>query len=627
MMLSDQRNFQLIDPCMLVDMIIEGCNDKSKLVRDKISLLAPKITGLLNQDLLNHRIKEQKPMIRDTLTSSLKRSGFLKSTPEPIAKNNTKKVNTSDYEKALRILDSNPSIVKMIYLQSVVTFGEPTDLEISNLHSQLAYILDDTAARQLFSFEGIVVQQTIEKLKLANIYTKDNIIGILQLIYIRVFDTRRKVVLDAVEAYLEFLQHIMAQKDIFLDSKKDVLICLHTLIRFSIARHSYDIADGFTGLMNNDILLNEIKALLSTPGISEYETDILAFLEYSLRSLDLKTTIPRDLVILLKKLEFSHKTVVTNILQSLKSFAQYNSFVQDPELSHIFDKDTRIVEEVNFNDIRVIETLLKNSSKDHIAVFNNLEAIINGFIRFNGDLILADIYNTSTQKLSYLKISMDVSRMLSNVKGLLEKATPSTASSFVEHLIACLLKIDENKPGFDFTSSKAFSADEIIQNLNFCVLKLLEHNDPNTLFEVLIKLLDKSNKDLLDPTVMRNVVKFRGIVVKCTIKLTKAMRKFIDRLDIRRLLELFKWYFKEYKNAKEDVGLKSVKTVLNELVSIKGEDIGRYMVGIEDDTDQAFMMCISKYLGKGKKEDAMEDTGRKSKMIDSTLNRSNFSNN
>lgn len=627
-MLDQKRDHKLIDACVLVDMVIEGCTDKSKSVRDKIGVLAPKIAGLVNQDLLKQRIKEQKPVIRETLTNSLKKAGFLKPSPEPLERAKVKKVNTSsDYEKALKILDSSPAAARMVYLQSVMSFGEPTDIEISNLHSQLAYIIDEATARQLFSFEGVVFQQTIERLKLANIYTKDNIMGLFQLIYIRVFDTRRKIVLDTVESFLEFIHHAMTQKDIFIEAKKDVLICMHALVRFAVARQRYDAIANFVGLVNNDHLIKQFEALLAMPGVAEHEGDILHSLEHVLKVLDHKCQLPRGLLLQLKKLESAHRAVVTNVFQCIKPFEQYSALVEDPELSHIFEKDKHILEEINFNDIRVIDNHLRNSTKDHVAVFNNIEAIVWGFLKFNSELMLADTYNTSAQKLTYLKLSMDVSRMLSNLKGLLEKAKPSTAASFIEHLIACLLRIDENKAAFDFASNKAFSADEIIQNLNFCVLKLLEHNDPNVLFEQLLGLLDKSNKELLDPGVMRNVVKFRGIVVKCIIKLTKAIRKFVDRLDVRRLLEVFKWYFKEYKNAKEDVGLKSVKTVLNELVSLKGEEIGRYIVGIEDDTDQAFMMCISKYLGKDKKEDTLEDTGRKSKITEERFNKSNFSNN
>lgn len=626
-LLSETRDISLIDPCVLVDMVIGGCNDKSKMVRDKISLLSPRVTGFLNQDVLNQRIKEQKPIIRDTLTNSLKKAGFLKQSLEPLIKHNTKKVNTSEYEKALRILDSTPSLSKTIYLQSVLNFSEPTDIEISNLHSQLAYILDDTTARQLFSFESAMFQQTMKQMMMANIYTKENITGILQLIYIRVFDTRRKIVLDAVENYLEFLHHTMIHKNLYFDTKKDVLVCLHTILKFSLASQKFDLASIFLSLMHNDTVIKEIEYLLSTTHSVEYEDGFLKFLEQILGAIDPKTIIPRELILKLKKFEPTHKNSISNIFQSLKVLNQYNSFLEDPELSHAFDKVKNIVEEVNFNDIKVIDSFLRNSSKDNSQLQIYLDDIMLGFMKFNGDLILADNMYAGSQKLSYLKLSIDVSRMISNIKGALEKVKPSTSTSFLEQLIACLLKIDENKAAFDFVASKAFSADEIIQNLNFCVLKLLELNDPNILFELLLNLLDKSNKELLDPTVTRNAVKFRGIVVKCIIKLTKAMRKFIDRLDIRRLLELFKWYFKDYKNIKEDVGLKSVKTVLNELVSIKGEDIGKYMVGIEDDTDQAFMMCISKYLGKCKKEDATGDTERKAKMGDDRLNKSSFSNN
>lgn len=53
-----------------------------------------------------------------------------------------------------------------------------------------------------------------------------------------------------------------------------------------------------------------------------------------------------------------------------------------------------------------------------------------------------------------------------------------------------------------------------------------------------------------------------------------------------------------YKDFKDSIYMKTLKTILNELTILLGTEIYKYYENLENKNDQDFLHCINKYLDK-----------------------------
>ncbi|XP_009586985.1 protein MOR1 isoform X1 [Nicotiana tomentosiformis] len=152
----------------------------------------------------------------------------------------------------------------------------------------------------------------------------------------------------------------------------------------------------------------------------------------------------------------------------------------------------------------------------------------------------------------------------------------STLDILITELLLWLL--DERVPRMDDGS-------QLLKALNVLMLKILDNADRTSSFVVLIKLLRP-----LDPSrwpspatdeslVIRNQ-KFSDLVVKCLIKLTKVLQSTIYDVDLDRILQSIHIYLQELgmdeirrRAGADDKPLRMVKTVLHELVKLRGTAI------------------------------------------------------
>lgn len=151
-----------------------------------------------------------------------------------------------------------------------------------------------------------------------------------------------------------------------------------------------------------------------------------------------------------------------------------------------------------------------------------------------------------------------------------------TLDSLITELLLWLL--DERVPRMDDGS-------QLLKALNVLMLKILDNADRTSSFVVLINLLRP-----LDPSrwpsptsneafATRNQ-KFSDLVVKCLIKLTKVLQSTIYDVDLDRILQSIHLYLQELgmeeirrRAGADDKPLRMVKTVLHELVKLRGAAI------------------------------------------------------
>ncbi|KAL3522236.1 hypothetical protein ACH5RR_015070, partial [Cinchona calisaya] len=161
-------------------------------------------------------------------------------------------------------------------------------------------------------------------------------------------------------------------------------------------------------------------------------------------------------------------------------------------------------------------------------------------------------------------------------KRLAHAVKESTLDSLITELLLWLL--DERVPRMDDGS-------QLLKALNVLMLKILDNADRTSSFVVLINLLRP-----LDPSrwpspavneslAIRNQ-KFSDLVVKCLIKLTKVLQSTIYEVDLDRILQSIHLYLQELgmeeirkRAGADDKPLRMVKTVLHELVKLRGTAI------------------------------------------------------
>lgn len=162
------------------------------------------------------------------------------------------------------------------------------------------------------------------------------------------------------------------------------------------------------------------------------------------------------------------------------------------------------------------------------------------------------------------------------IKKVSYRVKTDTLQNLITELLLWLL--DERVPLVDDGS-------QLLKALNVLMLKILENADRTSAFVVLIRLLQPVDPSRWpspasrDVDVIRNH-KFSDLVVKCLIKLTKVLQNTIFEVDLDQLLESIHQYLEELgmeeirrRAGADDKPLRMVKTVLHELVKLRGTAI------------------------------------------------------
>jgi len=149
-------------------------------------------------------------------------------------------------------------------------------------------------------------------------------------------------------------------------------------------------------------------------------------------------------------------------------------------------------------------------------------------------------------------------------KEIMKEVTEDKVNKLAEQLLTRLLienldKIGQNKEG-----------ELILKNLNSSMLRMLENCNHTYIFCVLFTLLKNKKDDASMP-------KLAGLIIKCLLKLSKIMDKLIDKLDLAKFLVAIHEYLvvidHDNKSQNDDLGIRIVKTLVNEVVKLRKEAI------------------------------------------------------
>ncbi|KAL6614281.1 hypothetical protein ACP70R_036551 [Stipagrostis hirtigluma subsp. patula] len=174
------------------------------------------------------------------------------------------------------------------------------------------------------------------------------------------------------------------------------------------------------------------------------------------------------------------------------------------------------------------------------------------------------------------------------IKRLAHAVKEGTLDNLITELLLWLL--DERVPLMDDGS-------QLLKALNVLMLKILDNAERTSSFVVLINLLrplDPSRWPSPTPSESLAVKnqKFSDLVVKCLIKLTKVLQSTIYEVDLDRILQSIHVYLQELgmeeirrRAGADDKPLRMVKTVLHELVKLRGTAIKGHLSMVPIDAE------------------------------------------
>uniref|UniRef100_A0ACD5W2B5 Uncharacterized protein n=1 Tax=Avena sativa TaxID=4498 RepID=A0ACD5W2B5_AVESA len=174
------------------------------------------------------------------------------------------------------------------------------------------------------------------------------------------------------------------------------------------------------------------------------------------------------------------------------------------------------------------------------------------------------------------------------IKRLAHAVKEGTLDNLITELLLWLL--DERVPLMDDGS-------QLLKALNVLMLKILDNAERTSSFVVLINLLrplDPSRWPCPTPSESLAVKnqKFSDLVVKCLIKLTKVLQSTIYEVDLDRILQSVHIYLQELgmeeirrRAGADDKPLRMVKTVLHELVKLRGTAIKGHLSMVPIDAE------------------------------------------
>jgi len=265
-----------------------------------------------------------------------------------------------------------------------------------------------------------------------------------------------------------------------------------------------------------------------------------------------------------KPKEKSVKKAIENLDSKISNISECLNILLDHEISK------RVDALVFLNEKLASDSQFLDKSLDFSI--ENINKILCVFSK-----VLHSIFTDYTQAefpARFAKYFLTILNKFCAMRCLIQQANSDSMNSLIFEVLSNLLypgleKLGENCEG-----------ENLMKSMNSCMLFLLEKSNPNIIFNVLINLY-QNTENLID----KIPAKLPDLIVKCLLKLTKVLDSLIPMLDITELLKNIQKYldFVNLKqNAHTEIGTRVVKTIVNELVKSKKENIWEFYNKMEN---------------------------------------------
>lgn len=618
------------DKHLIIDALFGLLVDRSKEVRIVGLDFCKESIMILDEDYVESKIREQKTSVQDTLRQAVGRIALkrppmhklerdikaikqIKTNTLPMSKldievnfstesdhlpisrlqkpnnitgipsNSNFSNNSGDFETAMRQFSERENASSVI-LNCVSQFGEPTDTEVQNMGSSLSFSFNESYGSSLFSFETAKVRNVTETLKTLNVFSKKNILKLLQYCYIRVFDNHRKGILEAVESLLEFMaNHSRAVQYNFCDDRETV-VAFHTLMRLFLTagRINFDLLKKYLKLINLNILGKLISNMLGNPICAGSEALLVAVAEFVFSDFaDGTIDVTREFILGMKCLENNYSDQISRILKSIQRRAFELGLGKDRQVAAVLEgEDQSYV--YRADDMQGLEHLLarfKGALINESNVVGNAEQITSFLLNHGKQLVLYEKFKDLSFKPSQLDVFFELFTRVSQVEDLLDSLGSPSVENLFEQLIFYLIKVDGDKdPATGKMIPKTISEDQISNSSNVVICKFFERNSPNITYPALFALLEKHtilyNNEAAESQNSIKRAKFISIVRKCILKINKTLKFFMPKINLPKLLSSLNSILNKHNaTEKNDFVTKDIRTLIDELIAICGESL------------------------------------------------------
>lgn len=217
------------------------------------------------------------------------------------------------------------------------------------------------------------------------------------------------------------------------------------------------------------------------------------------------------------------------------------------------DISSRVDALVALNDL-ILNNLEQNKEEVQTKANNISEAMIKVIIS-TFERPIEDI------PLRFAKYFLNVLHKVCSTKVIIRELTESNLYTLVEQVLTRLLIEELEKVG------EKGEGEMMLKTLNGSMLRLLEHSAASKITIVLIRLLSKYRSPL-------KLIKMPSMITRCLMKIIKSLQSIILQLEVGKILVAIHEYLIQIKNiASEDLGVKTFKTFVVEIVKIQGNGV------------------------------------------------------
>ena len=163
--------------------------------------------------------------------------------------------------------------------------------------------------------------------------------------------------------------------------------------------------------------------------------------------------------------------------------------------------------------------------------------------------------------LRFAKYFLNVLNKVCSTRVIIRELTETSLYSIVEQVLTRLLLEELEKMG------DKGEGEMMLKTLNGTMLRLLEHSSPSKIIIVLIRLLSKYRAS-------SRFIKMPSMITRCLMKMMKGLNLVIQQIEVGKVLLAMHEYLIQIKNSvNDDLGVKTLKTFLVEIVKVQGNNI------------------------------------------------------
>ena len=497
---------------------------------------------------------------------------------------------------------------------------EPKDSEVQDLQALLRTEMGEETVEKMFSYERAKILDSIQKAE-TRMKQKSELPGfwelILKWVFVRVFDCSRDALLK------EFTKMIVRLIN-FADRGARNFSVGETELIFSIILRIVSNEEGnsvesfsstfiYNGIgEHKNLLLELFFATLKSPSfrakhkILQLATDFLKRTKSLLREEDILIVVSqmdqgrecsRQAEVILRYLaervenpnlilEIAERSTVSiRALESIKSLlsSTVKGLFLSPAINSLLTdlKDFRSLDQLSLMVTlkKVIDLWkVKNSDTDEFIEQNHQEILelckhaVSSFLVL-GHSLHEKIENLDQGKEEISRAILEYFQKIVGLPPLLKSVEDSYYRQLFLFVIDSLLKVDQDKRQLE-SLGKEEKVEKLIRSretmskfINSALMRLLE-GPTNKVFGMLFDLLKAKKVNLLAMEDETELKRFK-VIVKCLLRICKSIDSTDSALDVPEVFNRCMDYMSIFPSAKEvdksDLGVKIVKTVINEL--------------------------------------------------------------